>query len=191
MATPRLLAFAGSARAASLNKRLVPILAAGAGAAGADVTQIDLRDFELPLYDTDLEQRGLPENVHKLKQLLKAHHGLLLACPEYNGSLTPLLKNTLDWVSRPAPGEKPLECYEGKVAGLAAASPGALGGLRGLIHVRMILTTLKLLVVPDQAAIGHAHKAFDERGELADEKQRASVHGVGAATARLAARLLR
>ncbi len=190
MPTPRLLAFAGSARSASLNKRLVPHLAAGAVAAGAQVTQIDLRDFELPLYDGDLEQRGLPENVLKLKQLFKEHHGLLLACPEYNGSITPLLKNTIDWVSRPAPGEKPLECYEGKVAGLAAASPGALGGLRGLVHVRMILGGIKLLVVPEQAAVGQANKAFDERGELVDEKQRAAVHAVGAAVARLAARLL-
>lgn len=190
MPAPKLLAFAGSARSASLNKRLVPLLAAGASSAGAQVTQIDLRDFELPLYDGDLEQRGLPEKVLKLKQLFKEHHGLLLACPEYNSSITPLLKNTLDWVSRPAPGERALECYEGKVAGLAAASPGAIGGLRGLVHVRMILGTLKLLVVPEQAAVGQAHKAFDERGELVDEKQRAAVLAVGAAVARLTQKLI-
>lgn len=190
MTTARLLAFAGSARTASLNKRLVPHLAAGARAAGCEVTVIDLRDFELPLYDWDLEQRGLPENALKLKQLFKEHHGFLLACPEYNSSITPLLKNTLDWASRAAPGEKPLACYEGKVAGLASASPGALGGLRGLVHVRMILTTLKILVVPEQAAVGQANKAFDEQGELIDEKQRAAVHSVGAAAARLAAKLI-
>lgn len=190
MSQPKLLAFSGSARSASLNKRLIAALAACARSAGAEVTLIDLRDFELPLYDGDLEQTaGLPANAMKLKALFTSHHGLLLACPEYNSSITPLLKNTIDWVSRPTPGEKALACYEGKVAGLVAASPGALGGLRGLVHVRMILTTLKMIVVPEQAAIGGANKAFDETGALVDEKQRASVHAVAAAVTRLASKL--
>jgi NAD(P)H-dependent FMN reductase len=190
MTTPRILVFAGSARSASLNKRLAAVAARAAQAAGAQATLLDLRDYELPLYDGDLEQRGLPPKLAELKALFKAHHGLLLACPEYNGSITPLLKNTLDWVSRPAPGEKPLECYEGKVAGLVAASPGALGGLRGLVHVRAILGGIRVLVVPEQAAIGGANKAFDEQGELVDEKQRASVSAVANAVVRLSAKLI-
>ena len=190
MTSPRILVFAGSARSASLNKRLAATAARAAQAAGAQVTLIDLRDFELPLYDGDLEQRGLPPKLAELKALFQQHHGLLLACPEYNGSISPLLKNTLDWVSRPAPGEKPLACYEGKVAGLLAASPGALGGLRGLVHVRAILSGIRVLVVPEQAAIGGANKAFDEQGELVDEKQRASVNAVANAVVRLAAKLI-
>jgi NAD(P)H-dependent FMN reductase len=190
MTTPRILVFAGSARSASLNKRLAAVAARAVQAAGAQATLLDLRDYELPLYDGDLEQRGLPPKLAELKALFKAHHGLLLACPEYNGSITPLLKNTLDWVSRPAPGEKPLECYEGKVAGLVAASAGALGGLRGLVHVRAILGGIRVLVVPEQAAIGGANKAFDEQGELVDEKQRASVSAVANAVVRLSAKLI-
>jgi NAD(P)H-dependent FMN reductase len=189
MTTPRILVFAGSARSASLNKRLAATAARAAQAAGAEATLIDLRDFELPLYDGDLEQRGLPPKLAELKALFQEHHGLLLACPEYNGSISPLLKNTLDWVSRPAPGEKPLACYEGKVAGLLAASPGALGGLRGLVHVRAILSGIRVLVVPEQAAIGGANKAFDEQGELVDEKHRASVNAVANAVVRLSAKL--
>lgn len=190
MTRPRILAFAGSARAASLNRKLIAVVAEGARAAGADVTQIELRDFELPLYDGDLEDRdGLPANALKLKQLFREHDGVLIACPEYNSSITPLLKNAIDWVSRAAPDEKPLACYEGKVCGLVAASPGALGGLRGLVHVRMILGNLRMLMVPEQVALVQAHKAFDTAGQIVDEKQRAAVHNVGAAVARLAAKL--
>jgi NAD(P)H-dependent FMN reductase len=190
MTTPRILAFSGSVRTGSFNTRLIAVAAAGARNAGAEVTLIDLREFELPLFDADLEQRGTPENAVRLKQLFKEHHGLLLSCPEYNTSITPLLKNTIDWVSRPAPGEKPLANFEGKVGGLVAASPGALGGLRGLVHVRAILGNMRMLLVPEQATIAQANKAFDEAGELVDEKQRTQVHAVGAAVARLCAKLL-
>ena len=147
----RILAFAGSTRVDSFNKKLVKIAAAGAGKAGAEVALIDLRDFALPLYDGDLEDRdGLPANAKKLKQLFLAHDGLLLSCPEYNSGITPMLKNTIDWVSRAeTDDEKPLACYAGKVAGLMSASPGALGGLRGLVQVRAILGNIKVLVLPD------------------------------------------
>lgn len=186
----RILAFAGSARTASLNKRLAATVSEGARAAGAEVTLIDLRDYPLPLYDGDLEAAsGLPKGALELKALFAAHRGLLLACPEYNSSITPLLKNTLDWLSRAAPGEKPLAAFEGKVAGLVAASPGALGGLRGLVHVRAILSNLRVLVVPEQVAVSNAAQAFDDAGHLRDDKQRAAVHAVGAAVARLCAKL--
>src|SRR5690348_4723633 len=137
---PRILAFAGSTSRDSFNKRLVPIAAKGARDAGAEVTLIDLKDFPLPLFDQDLEaEQGMPDNGTKLKKLFIDHDGLLIASPEYNSSITGVLKNAIDWVSRPAPGEPPLVAFTGKVSVLMSASPGALGGLRGLVHVRSIL----------------------------------------------------
>lgn len=186
----RILAFAGSTREGSFNKKLVRVVAEGARAQGAEVTIVDLRDLAMPLYDGDLEERdGLPENARKLKDLFLSHQGVLLSCPEYNASITAVLKNSLDWVSRPAPGEKPLECFHDKVCGLVAASPGALGGLRGLVVVRALMAHLGCLVVPQQVAVSRAHEAFDDTGKLKDAKQEASVHAVGAAVAKIAWKL--
>ena len=187
---PRILAFAGSARSGSFNKRLVAIAAAGARAAGADVTLIDLRDYPLPLYDGDLEERdGLPAHARKLKDLFLANQGLLISAPEYNSSITPLLKNTIDWVSRPVTGEAPLNCFDGKVAALLSASPGALGGLRGLVHVRAILQNIRVLTIPEQVAVPNAAEAFAPDGSLKDAKQQAAVQGCGAALARMITKL--
>jgi len=188
--TAKILAFAGSTRTDSYNKRLVKIAVAGARTAGAEVTLIDLRDFPLPLFDGDLEAReGLPPNGRKLKDLFLAHHGLLISAAEYNSSITGVLKNAIDWVSRPAPGEAPLACFDGKVACLMSASPGALGGLRGLVHVRAILGNIKVLVLPDQIAVPKANEAFNPDGSLKDPKQQAAVEGLGAELARVVARL--
>ena len=190
MATARILAFAGSTRTDSWNKKLIKVAAAGASAAGAEVTVVDLRDFPLPLYDGDLEAKeGLPENAKKLKSLFLAHQGLLIASPEYNSSISAVLKNAIDWVSRSGPGEAPLAAYAGKVAGLVSASPGALGGLRGLVHLRAILGNIKVLVVPEQVAVSKAHEAFNADGSMKDEKQKAQVEGVGKAVAALLAKL--
>ncbi|MDH3591896.1 MAG: NAD(P)H-dependent oxidoreductase, partial [Planctomycetota bacterium] len=133
----KILALSGSLRGDSFNRKLVAAAAAGARAAGAAVTEIDIREFPLPLYDGDLEARdGLPEHALRLKRLFAEHEGLLIASPEYNGSISGALKNLIDWVSRPASkGEKPLASFDGKVAAIMAASPGGLGGLRGLVHV--------------------------------------------------------
>src|SRR5262249_59967372 len=148
---PRILAFAGSLRRDSFNKKLVPIAAKGARDAGAEVTRIDLKDFPLPLFDQDLEaEQGMPENGKKLKQLFIDHDGLLLACPEYNSSITAVLKNAIDWVSRPAPGEPPLVAFRGKGVTLMSASPGALGGLRGLVHVRSILGNIGVIAALEE-----------------------------------------
>ncbi|MBX3468308.1 MAG: NAD(P)H-dependent oxidoreductase [Planctomycetes bacterium] len=191
MTTPRILAFAGSTRAGSWNKKLAAIAAEGARAAGGEVTLIDLRDFPLPLYDGDLEEaEGLPEKAVELKRLFNEHHGLLLACPEYNSSITAVLKNAIDWVSRSAPGEPSLAAFTGKVAGLVSASPGQLGGLRGLVTVRSILSNIGVLVVPDQVAVGKAHEAFDEQGALKDARQAQRVQRVAAEVVRVAGRLL-
>jgi chromate reductase len=177
---PRILAFAGSARKDSFNVKLVHIAAAGARAAGAEVTVLDLNDFPMPLFNQDLEAAdGPPPQASRLKEIMRAHGGLLIASPEYNSSISPLLKNTIDWVSRPADGEPMLAAYQGKVAGLMSASPGRLGGLRGLVHLRSILSNIGVLVIPDQVAVGEASSAFDDRGDLVDDRRHASVQGVG------------
>ncbi len=189
MTAVKILAFAGSARAESYNVRLLNILAEGARQRGAQVTVLDMRDYPLPLFNEDLESGGRPENVAKLKRLFLEHHGLLIASPEYNSSVTPLLKNTIDWVSRPDEGEPTLAAYQGKVAGIAAASPGGLGGLRGLVHLRAILGNIGVTVLPKQIAIAKAYQAFGDQGNLVDEKQHATVLGIGAAVADLTARM--
>lgn len=168
---PNILAFAGSARKESVNKKLIHAAAARAAAIGADVTVIDLRDYPTPLYDGDLEEsEGIPDNAARMYEMLKSHDGLLLSCPEYNSSITPLLKNTIDWASRPRQGEPPLVAFKGKAAGLLAASPGALGGLRGLVTVRSILGNIGVFVCPAQMALSKAHEAFNDDGSLKDER---------------------
>jgi len=184
----KILAFAGSARRDSFNKKLVRVAARGAEQAGAEVTVIDLADYPLPVYDGDLEEQGIPENVGKLRELFKAHDGLLLACPEYNSSITPLLKNTIDWVSRPEGEDGMLAAYQGKVAALLAASPGGLGGLRGLVTVRSILSNIGVVVLPKQHALSKAHEAF-EGDEIPDDRQRGAVEAIGAELANFLQRL--
>ena len=167
---PKILTFAGSARVGSLNKKLVRVAADMAREAGAEVTLIDLADYELPLYNGDLEEKeGLPENARRLKELFREHDALLISCPEYNSSITPLLKNTIDWVSRAESRDEPsLAGYRGKVVALLSASPGALGGLRGLVHVRDIFGNIGCLVLPEQRAFPRAHEIFDGEGRLKD-----------------------
>jgi NAD(P)H-dependent FMN reductase len=177
--TPRLLAFAGSTREGSFNKRLLKVALGIAAEVGAETTAIDLRDLPMPLYDGDLEEReGIPENGRRFKEMLIAHPGFLLASPEYNSAFSAVLKNAIDWASRPVPGEPPLVAFRGKVAGLLSASTGALGGLRGLAHVRSMLASIQVLVIPDQFALAKAHEAFDDAGALKDPKARASVQNV-------------
>ncbi len=190
MSTARILAFAGSVRRESFNKLALAIAVRGAEAAGAAVTVVELAEFALPLFDQDLEAaEGLPAGAKRLKELFLENDGLLLACPEYNSSITPLLKNTIDWVSRGLPGEAALAAYRGKVAGLVSASPGALGGLRGLRHVREILGNIGVLVVPQQMAVSQASAAFAADGSLKDAKQQGAVEGVGRAVAELVERI--
>ncbi|MCA3130374.1 MAG: NAD(P)H-dependent oxidoreductase [Rhodocyclaceae bacterium] len=185
-ASVRLLAFSGSLRTGSLNAQLVHVAAEGARAAGAHVTVVALRDYVLPLYDADLEaQQGLPANVRALKALFIGHDGLLIACPEYNGSLTAVLKNALDWVSRPDGAQSGLLPYEGKVAGLLSASPGNLGGLRAQDAVRQVLVQMGTLVVSRRLAVPRAHEAFEADGRLKDLRVEAAVHAVAAEVVRV------
>jgi chromate reductase, NAD(P)H dehydrogenase (quinone) len=190
--TPKILALAGSARRDSWNKKLVRIAAEGARTAGALVTLIELEDYPLPLFNQDEEAAyGLPENGRKLKDLFISHPGLLISSPEYNSSLSALLKNTIDWVSRPAPDEPPLAGFTDKVAVVMSASPGALGGLRGLVHLRSILGNIGTVVLPATMSISKAHEAFAEDGSLEDAARQARVEKLGADLAAYLAKLHR
>jgi NAD(P)H-dependent FMN reductase len=182
MFTPSILAFAGSTRAESYNKKLVAIAAEAARAAGANVTVIDLRDLPMPLFDEDFETaNGLPENAKKLKAMMRSSDGFLISSPEYNSSISGVLKNTIDWVSRPeTDDEPPLAAFRGKVAALFSASPGSLGGMRALVHVRAILGNIGVLVLPEQVAISVAHEAFDG-GKLKDARKSKHVADLAAA----------
>jgi chromate reductase, NAD(P)H dehydrogenase (quinone) len=192
MATiPKILAFAGSIRRNSFNKKLVQIAAQGVLQSGAEATFLDLADYRLPIFDEDLEAtEGLPENVRSLKEIFLGHQGLLIASPEYNSSVTAVLKNTLDWLSRPAPGEASLACFTGKVAALMSTSPGGLGGLRGLIHLRAILGNIGVIVLPGQVAVPKASEAFAADGSLKDPKQQASIQQLGHSVATITGKLI-
>ncbi|MEM6705676.1 MAG: NAD(P)H-dependent oxidoreductase [Acidobacteriota bacterium] len=169
----RLVALAGSARRDSLNKTLARWAGRFAESLGAQVTVVDLANFEVPLYNGDLEQdSGIPENASQLRGILQGADGLIIASPEYNGSLTPLLKNVIDWTSRPEGDTPGLAAWRGKTAAILAASPGGLGGLRGLAHLRDILSGIGVFVLPTQCAVSQAHKAFDVGGDLTDERIR-------------------
>jgi NAD(P)H-dependent FMN reductase len=172
----KLLAFAGSGRADSLNRKLLKLAVASARAQGAEVTVLELKADTLPLYDGDLEAAGTPPKVIELKRLFAAHDGLLIASPEYNMFFTPLMKNTLDWLSRPAPVGVP-EPFADKTAALFATSPGGFGGLRGLPFLRLLLSKLGVLVAPADLAVGLGETAIgDER--LSDPKQQAALESV-------------
>jgi NAD(P)H-dependent FMN reductase len=188
--TPKILAFAGSLRSGSYNKKLVAIAAAGARQAGAEVASLDLRDLALPVFDQDLEAReGPPPGAVRLKALMAERDALLIASPEYNSSVSAALKNAIDWASRPAPGERSLAAFYGKTAAILSASPGALGGLRGLVHLRAILGNLQVLVLPDQLAVANAAEAFDNEGRLRDAKQQAAAEAIGARLAEITRKL--
>ena len=182
MSAPRILAFSGSLRKDSFNQKLAAIAAEGARDAGAEVTLIELRDFPMPLFDLDLEAAsGKPEEAKRLKALLLSHQGLIIASPEYNSAYSAALKNTIDWVSRgDSPDEPPISALAGKSAVIMAASPGGLGGLRGLVPLRMLLGNLGITLLPDQIAIPSAYQAFGTDGSLVDPKQEAAVKALGA-----------
>jgi NAD(P)H-dependent FMN reductase len=178
----RLLVFAGSTRAGSINRKLAAAAARMAESGGAQVTLLDLADHELPIYQGDLEARGFPAAALRLKEIFYTHEAWLIACPEYNGSYPALLKNTLDWASRPVPnhpqwqdGRKP---FAGKVVGVLSASNGVLAGLRGQSHLLPLLMNLGAWVAPKQFGLAKADEAFDPDGQLATDAQRAGLRAV-------------
>lgn len=178
---PKILAFAGSLRKDSLNKKLIKIAVKGAQEAGADVTLIDLKDYPLPIYDQDIEDsQGLPENALKLKDLMLKNDGFLLSCPEYNSSMSAVFKNVIDWTSRQATiDEVYLCCFIDKAVALMSASPSNLGGLRSLVPIRAMFGNIFSYVIPQQKSIPSADKAFDGEGNLKDAKAQADVMNLG------------
>jgi NAD(P)H-dependent FMN reductase len=185
----KLLFFAGSAREASLNKRLARLGAEIALANGLAATFADLGDYPMPLYDGDAEDRdGVPDNALKLRALMAVHAGIFIACPEYNAGITPLLKNTLDWISRIRDEET--NVFKTRVFALGAASPGGFGGIRGIGMARQTLEIgLGAIVLPDQVLIPRAADAFDDRGHLKEKSQQELLKAVVEKLAR-AARVL-
>jgi NAD(P)H-dependent FMN reductase len=176
----RILAFSGSGRKNSVNKKVVAIAAKGAQEAGAEVTIVNLEDFDLPIFNEDLEaEQGMPIEAQAFKELLISHDGFLISSPEYNSSYSSLFKNAIDWASRKTGDEAPLEAYQGKVAAIMAASPGGLGGMRVLVVLRMLLGNLGTMVLPNQKAVGGAFKLFDEQGEITDEKTEKGLKNLG------------
>jgi len=176
----KIIAFAGSTRKDSYNKKLVRIAAEGAKEAGAEVTVISLEDYPLPLFDEDLEKsEGLPENGRILKDLFLEHNGLLFSSPEYNSSFSAVFKNTIDWLSRPVEGYPMLECFIDKVAVLMAAGPGPISGIRGLFQVRWVLGNIKVTVLPDQIVLSSAGEAFENDTTLKDAKKHDRIKGLG------------
>ncbi len=178
----KLLVFAGSTRQNSYNRQLARAAAAMARASGAEVTHLELADFDVPMYNADLEAQGTPADVIRLKQVLHEHPAWIICTPEYNASYPALLKNTLDWVSSPVKGHPEwtdgMKSSRGKVVGVLSASPGALGGLRSHSHLAPLLINLECWLAPKNFALGRAGDAFDSEGALKDERARHSVQAV-------------
>jgi chromate reductase len=177
MSAPKILCFAGSTRSGSWNARLASLAAESVRTAGGTPTLISLRDYPMPLFDEDLESAsGMPGPATELKQIFLQHQGLVIASPEYNSSISGVLKNTIDWVSRSAPGEPLKAAFLGKTAAIMSASPGGLGGIRGLVHLRSILQNIGILVLPDQLTISSAHQAFTPDGHLAKDSAETTLN---------------
>lgn len=178
----KVLVFAGSTRQHSFNRRLAHASASMARALGAEVTELELSTLDIPLYNADLEASGTPADVIRLKEIMHAHPAWIVCSPEYNGSYTGLMKNTIDWASSPVKGHPVWGNshlpFAGKVLGLLSASPGALGGLRSLSHLNPLLQGLECWVCPKQYALGRAGEAFDDSGNLQVESQRKGVQAV-------------
>jgi chromate reductase, NAD(P)H dehydrogenase (quinone) len=168
--TPRILVFPGSNRAGAYSGKVADAAARELARLECDVTRISLIDYPLPIMDEDLQRlEGIPENVMRLGRLFAAHDGLLIASPEYNGSIPPLLKNAVDWVSRVSrDGDTALKPFAGKIVGLCSSSPGNFAGILALSHLRPVLIRLGMLVVSEQCSVGNAETAFNADGSLKD-----------------------
>jgi NAD(P)H-dependent FMN reductase len=177
MAALKILVIPGSLRTGSFNARLAAVAAHQITRAGVDVTRLSLADFPLPIYDGDLQTRsGVPKNAVDLKRMMGAHHGVLIVTPEYNSSVPPLVKNVIDWVSRVQDAHEGRgQVFRGRPFAVASASPGKLGGARALAALRLILSALHALVIPNQLALAYANEAYDDMDRL---KQSADVEAL-------------
>lgn len=173
MSAPKILVIPGSLRGKSYNARLAALVTKELMLADADVTRISLMDYPLPIYDADLaEQSGPPDNALKLKRLMGAHHGVFIASPEYNASITPLVKNTIDWISVIREGgEAQLAVYQNRVFALGGASPGRSGAMQSMLALRQVLAVgCRALVIAEQVSVPNAEQAFDDMDELKDAR---------------------
>ena len=193
MNKPRIVVMAGSRRREALSRRVAAACVRALDAAGAEVERVELDDYPAPLYDGDLEAAsGLPEAIVRLQRVLHASDGVLVVNPEYNGSLTPLLKNTHDWCSRPNPADPERsggKVYAGRAAAVVGSSPGALGGMRVLFHIRDVLGYLGMQVIPQQLAVGKAGEAVGDDDRLRDAAQQEMLDKLAAALVDTARRL--
>lgn len=178
----KILAFAGSLREHSYNKRVLNIAVEGARKAGAEVTVIDLRDYPMPIFNADEYEKQFDENAARFQDILSEHDGLLIASPEYNGSLPGGMKNAIDWASRPSPKyEKSVEVFKGKTAAIMTASQGSFGGLRSLAHMRGMLSIMFVNVLPVEIAVTFVKDKFDgDSAEMTDEKTKKVLGDLGA-----------
>lgn len=179
---PKILAFAGSLREHSYSKRVVKTAIEGAKKAGADVTFIDLRDYPMPIYNSDdHEKNGFDENALEFQKLLGESDGFLICSPEYNASIPGGLKNAIDWASRKSPDYDQIEVFKGKCAAIMTASPGAFGGIRCLNHLRAALTIMLVNVLPSEIAVSKVGSLFEgDAQEMSDEKMKHILHELGA-----------
>ncbi|HVW20422.1 MAG TPA: NAD(P)H-dependent oxidoreductase [Opitutaceae bacterium] len=185
MAAPRILAFSGSSRRESLNRKFLDAAVEEARAAGGEVTLLNLADYPLPLFNGDLEDaEGMPAPAKSLVELIAGHAALLVASPEYNSLITPLLKNTIDWCTR---GDA--NPFVGRAAAVITASPGQFGGSKSGLAARQLLSRVGCVLVPRECALPHAHEAFDERGRLKSAHAQQSLRELAAELVRLAGRL--
>jgi NAD(P)H-dependent FMN reductase len=182
----RIAMISGSLRKGSFNTKLLKQVGDIMGQSeGVELDHISLSELDLPMFSEDLEAEAFPESALELKRRLIAADGVLVSSPEYNGSFSGALKNAIDWASRPRPDEEQLACFKGKVCALLAASPGAIGGLRGIRHVRQVLTQLQMHVIPQEFALGKAHEAFDDNDQLKEEFPQKMAKNVGESLVRL------
>lgn len=181
---PRILAISGSLRNQSYNRHLAAAMAAGASAAGAEVEVLDWAEFPFPPFSEDLEAAGVPEAARAFKAKLRAADALLIACPEYNGGYSGVLKNAIDWASRSWPDDTGGSVYKNKPVVISGATIGRWGCVRAIRQLREVLGYLGCIVLPESVSVSEAGKAFDGKGKLLDEKLQQSAAAAGAALAR-------
>ncbi|MDP7008923.1 MAG: NAD(P)H-dependent oxidoreductase [Phycisphaerales bacterium] len=185
MSIPKILAFSGSIRKGSYNKRLAKVALNAAEKAGAETTFVDLFEYQMPLYCEDYEaEHGKPESVSRFQQLLKNHNGFLIASPEYNSSLTGILKNTIDWSTRPEPGERWDACWKGKIAGVLCAASG-LGGRNGVYHLKTMLGTYGTYVLPQHVIVGHCKNNLTNDNCIEDDKMQHQLEAMASELVRV------
>lgn len=175
-AETKVLAFSGSTRKDSCNKKLIMESARIAREQGATVQIIELKDYPIPFYDADLEaQSGMPENAKKIRSMMMESHAVIIASPEYNGSVSAILKNLIDWLSRNNNGQPSRDAFKDRKFAILSCSPGSGGGSRGLEHLAAIIKNVGGNVILKQTAIPGAYSAFDTQGKLINEKQRSEL----------------